>query len=79
MKKIIALLIILLSCVSCTNQFRYDDTFVIKSISKADSYSRYEYLYEITHYDVNKAYYNTFNFKSNEKYEIGDTVVFKLK
>lgn len=79
MKKIITLIIILLSCVSCTVQFRYDDTFVIKSISEADSYSRYEYVYEIKHYDVNRAYFNTFNFKSNEKYEIGDTIIFNLK
>ena len=79
MKKIITLIIILLSCVSCTVQFRYDDTFVIKSISESDSYSRYEYLYEIKHYDINSAYYETFYFKSNEKYEIGDTIIFKLK
>lgn len=79
MKKIIGIIVILITCVSCTEQFRYDDTFIINSISKADRYSRYEYVYEIKHYDVNRAYYNTFNFKSNEKYEIGDTVVFNLK
>ena len=37
------------------------------------------YVYEINHYDVNRAYYDTFYFKSNEKYEIGDTIVFNLK
>ena len=79
MKKIIGIIAIFITCVSCIEQFRYDDTFVINSISKADRYSRYEYVYEIKHYDVNRAYYNTFNFKSNEKYEIGDTVVFNLK
>lgn len=79
MKKILGIFVILITCVSCTEQFRYDDTFVINSISKAERYSRYEYVYEIKHYDVNRAYHNTFNFKSNEKYEIGDTVVFNLK
>lgn len=79
MKKILGLIAVLLSCVSCTFQFRYDDTFVVNSISKAKRYSRYEYVYEIKHYDVNRAYYDTFNFKSNEKYEIGDTIKFKLK
>lgn len=79
MKKIIGIIVILITCVSCIEQFRYDDTFIINSISKAGKYSRYEYIYEIKHYDVNRAYYNTFNFKSNEKYELGDTVVFNLK
>lgn len=79
MKKILGLIAVLLSCVSCTEQFRYDDTFVINSISKANSYSRYEYVYEIKQYYVNRAYYDTFYFKSNEKYEIGDTIIFKLK
>lgn len=79
MKKILGIITILITCVSCTTQFRYDDTFVINSISKAERYSRYEYVYEIKHYDVNRAYYDTFYFKSNEKYEIGDTVVFNLK
>jgi uncharacterized protein YpuA (DUF1002 family) len=79
MKKILGIITILLSCVSCTVQFRYDDTFVVNSISKAESYSRYEYRYEIKQYDVNSAYYETFYFKSNDKYEIGDTINFKLK
>lgn len=79
MKKILGIITILLSCVSCTVQFRYDDTFVVNSISKAERYSRYEYVYEIKHYDVNSAYYDTFFFKSNEKYEIGDTINFKIK
>lgn len=79
MKKIIGIIAILITCVSCTKQFRYDDAFVINSISKASKYSRYEYMYEIKHYDVIKAYYETFYFKSNEKYEIGDTIVFNLK
>ena len=79
MKKILGIIAILITCVSCTTQFRHDDTFIINSISKADRYSRYEYVYEIKQYDINRAYYNTFYFKSNEKYEIGDTIVFNSK
>lgn len=78
-KIILGIIAILTTCVSCTTPFRYDDTFVINSISNAEKYSRYEYVYEIKHYDVNRGYYGTFKIKSNEKCEIGDTIVFNLK
>ena len=94
MKKILGIIVILITCVSCTQNFRYDDIFIIKSISKAERYSRYEYVYEINHYDDSDWYavcwdderksvveipYDTTRFGTNGSYAVVDCTTENLR
>ena len=75
MKKLILLIVILISCTSCTKSFRDDDTFVI--LSKTEKAGRkYKYEYELYHYIQDKYLNDTYIYKSNISYEVYDTIRF---
>lgn len=78
MKKILLLLLTVLTFTSCVESYRSDDIFVI--ISKQMRDTQYKYLYRTQHYVTstkNGLYYlEDYFFVSNENYELGDTIKF---
>ena len=92
MRKILLLLLTVLTFTSCTKSYRNDDVFVIISKEKKDTYFsetydlqyirdvQYKYLYHARHYATytkNAPYYlGDCVFVSNENYELGDTIKF---
>lgn len=78
MKKILLLLLTVLTFTSCVDTYRSDDIFVV--ISKQKRYTEYKYLYRTQHYMTsvkNGLYYlDDYFFVSNENYELGDTIRF---
>ena len=92
MKKLILLIVILISHTSCIQSFKDDDVFIIVSKSEKAG-QKYKYEYQINHYIQNKYlnyrrnykydneipdYFlnNTYIYKSNISYEIYDTITF---
>ena len=75
MKKLILLIVILISHTSCIQSFRDDDVFVILSkTEKAEQ--EYKYEYEIYHYIQGKYLNDKYIYKSNISYEVYDTITF---
>lgn len=78
MKKILLLLLTVLTFTSCVDTYRSDDIFVV--ISKQKSYTQYKYLYRTQHYMTSVKdslyYLEDYFFVSNENYELGDTIKF---
>lgn len=80
MKKILLLLLTVLTFTSCVETYRSDDIFVI--ISKQMEDTEYKYLYRTQHYmtstsSKNGLYYlDDYFFVTNENYELGDTIKF---
>lgn len=79
MKKILLLLLTVLTFTSCVESYRSDDIFVIISKQNRDD-TQYKYLYRTKHYMTsvkNGLYYlDDYFFVSNENYELGDTIKF---
>lgn len=75
MKKLILLIVILISCTSCTKSFRDDDTFVILSKTEKAG-QKYKYEYKIYHYIQDKYLDDAYIYKSNISYEVYDTIRF---
>lgn len=78
MKKILLLLLTVLTFTSCIETYRSDDIFVVTS--KENGNTSYKYLYRVNHYmtsTIEGLYYKTYHyFVSNENYELGDTIRF---
>ena len=78
MKKILLLLLTVLTFTSCVEVYRSDDVFVVTS--KENGNTSYKYLYRVNHYTTSTRaglYYETYyHFVSNENYELGDTIRF---
>lgn len=78
MKKILLLLLTVLTFTSCIDTYRSDDIFVVISKKKRDT--QYKYLYCTEHYMTSSkdgfCYLNDYFFVSNENYELGDTIKF---
>lgn len=78
MKKILLLLLTVLTFTSCIETYRSDDIFVIISKQKRDT--EYKYLYLTQHYTTytkNDLFYlDDYFFVSNDNYELGDTIKF---
>lgn len=78
MKKILLLLLTVLTFTCCSDTYRSDDIFIV--ISKEKGTTSYKYLYGVNHYMTstteNLYYLNYRNFISNENYELGDTIKF---
>ena len=78
MKKILLLLLTVLTFTSCVETYRSDDIFVI--ISKQKEYTQYKYLYRTQHYMTSVKdglyYLEDYFFVSDENYELGDTIKF---
>lgn len=80
MKKILLLLLTVLTFTSCIETYRSDDVFVV--ISKQMRDTEYKYLYRTQHYmtstsSKNGLYYlDDYFFVTNENYELGDTIKF---
>lgn len=81
MRKIILLLLTVLTFTSCTESFRDDDIFIVVS-KETYSSEKYKYLYRTNHYmalssSKNDYYFLTeYVFLMNENYELGDTIKF---
>lgn len=84
MKKILLLLLTVLTFTSCveSESYRSDDIFVIisKELRNTEYNTEYKYLYRTQHYMTSVKYdlfylENCF-FVSNENYELGDTIKF---
>jgi hypothetical protein len=78
MKKILLLLLTVLTFTSCVETYRSDDIFVVTS--KENGNTSYKYLYRVNHYTKSTRkglYYETYyHFVSNDNYELGDTIRF---
>lgn len=78
MKKILLLLLTVLTFTSCIETYRSDDFFVVISKQKRDT--EYKYLYRTHHYTTSTKnglfYLEDYFFVSNENYELGDTIKF---
>ena len=78
MKQILLLLLTILTFISCTRTYRNDDFFII--LSKETGNTSYKYLYCVRHYmtteDKGSFIIGDDNFRSNENYELGDTIKF---
>lgn len=81
MKKILLLLLSILTFTCCRDTYRSDDICIV--ISKEKGNTSYKYLYCIKHYMTSTTesphyshYLNYHNFLSNENYELGDTIKF---
>ena len=77
MKKILVLLLTILTLVSCVDTYRSDDIFII--FSKETSCTSYKYLYRTKLYRPTTRglfYLGTYSFVSNENYELRDTIKF---
>lgn len=78
MKKILLLLLTVLTFTSCLNTYRSDDIFVVVSKKKGDT--EYKYLYVTEHYMTSAKdgvyYLDDYIFVSNDNYELGDTIKF---
>ena len=80
MKKILLLLLTVLTFTSCIDAYRSDDIFVVISKEKRDT--EYKYLYCTKHYMTLSTskdgwyYLKDYFFVSNENYELGDTIKF---
>ena len=78
MKKILLLFLSILTFISCTDTYRNDDFFII--LSKETGKTSYKYLYCVRHYmtltEKGSFILGDDNFKSNENYELGDTIKF---
>lgn len=81
MRKIILLLLTILTFTSCTESFRNDDIFIVVS-KETYSSEKYKYLYRTNHYMTLSSSKNEYYFLSecdflmNENYELGDTIKF---
>ena len=79
MKKILLLLLTVLTFTSCIETYRGDDIFVVTKKEMRNTTS-YKYLYTVYHYITSYKeglYYQTYHyFVSNENYELGDTIKF---
>lgn len=80
MRKIILLLLTVLTFTSCTESFRDDDIFIVVS-KETYSSENYKYLYRTYHYmtlSSKNEYYllSEYVFLMNENYELGDTIKF---
>lgn len=80
MKKILLLLLTVLTFTSCIETYRSDDIFVVISKQMRDTQYQYKYLYRTHHYMTSAkegSYYEgDYFFVSNENYELGDTIKF---
>ena len=78
MKKILLLLLTVLTFTSCVETYRSDDIFVVTKKEMRDT--QYKYLYRVNHYSTSTRkglYYETYyHFVSNDNYELGDTIRF---
>ena len=78
MKKILLLLLTVLTFTSCIETYRSDDIFVVTK--KEMRNTSYKYLYRVNHYTTSTRkglYHETYyHFVSNENYELGDTIKF---
>ena len=78
MKKILLLLLTVLTFTSCIETYRSDDIFVVTKKEMRDT--QYKYLYRVNHYSTSTRkglYYETYyHFVSNDNYELGDTIRF---
>lgn len=78
MKKILLLLLTVLTFTSCVETYRSDDIFVVTKKEMRDT--EYKYLYRVNHYMTSTRvglYYETYyHFVSNDNYELGDTIRF---
>lgn len=82
MRKIILLLLTILTFTCCTESFRNDDIFIV--VSKENYYlsEEYKYLYITYHYvklqSSKNGYYflSEYEFLMNDNYELGDTIKF---
>ena len=78
MKKILLLLLTVLTFTSCIETYRSDDIFVVTK--KEMRNTSYKYLYRVNHYITSTKeglYYQTYHhFVSNENYELWDTIKF---
>lgn len=79
MKKILLLLLTVLTFTSCIETYRSDDIFVVTKKEMRNTTS-YKYLYTVNHYITSYKeglYYQTYHhFVSNDNYELGDTIKF---
>lgn len=79
MKKILLLLLSVLTFTCCTDTYRSDDFFIVMSKEKGNTTS-YKYLYGVNHYMTSTKEGSFFLgdciFASNENYELGDTIKF---
>lgn len=81
MKKILLLLLTVLTLTSCLNAYRSDDVFVVISKENGENgNTSYKYLYRTKLYMTSVKdglyYLDDFSFVSNENYELGDTIKF---
>lgn len=78
MKKILLLLLTVLTFTSCVEVYRSDDIFVVTS--KENGNTSYKYLYRVNHYTTSTKnglfYLEDYFFVSNDNYELGDTIKF---
>ena len=80
MKKILLLLLTVLTFTSCIDSYTYrsDDIFIV--ISKEMRDTSYKYLYYTKHYMITTTedlfYLDKYIFVSNDNYELGDTIKF---
>ena len=78
MRKILLLLLTVLTFTSCIDTYRSDDIFIVTSKEKRNT--TYKYLYRTQHYMTSVKdgvyYLNDYIFVSNENYELGDTIKF---
>lgn len=82
MRKIILLLLTVLTFTSCTEYFRNDDIFIVVSKETFSSSEEYKYLYRTNRYMTLHSSKNEYCllseyvFLMNENYELGDTIKF---
>ena len=80
MKKILLLLLTVLTFTSCIETYRSDDIFVVTKKEMRYTQYQYKYLYRVNHYMTSTReglYYQTYyHFVSNDNYELGDTIKF---
>lgn len=80
MKKILLLLLTVLTFTSCVDGYRSDDIFVVISKEMRDTQYQYKYLYRVNHYMTSTKdglyYQGDYIFVSNDNYELGDTIKF---